>query len=39
VAPVVIGSLPMEKALRGKIRGSGSFLACGDAFLPVDFGI
>jgi diaminohydroxyphosphoribosylaminopyrimidine deaminase/5-amino-6-(5-phosphoribosylamino)uracil reductase len=39
VAPVVIGSLPMEKALRGKIRGAGSFIACGDAFLPVDFGI
>jgi diaminohydroxyphosphoribosylaminopyrimidine deaminase/5-amino-6-(5-phosphoribosylamino)uracil reductase len=37
VAPVVIGSRPIEKALRGKIDGAGSFLACGDSFLSVDF--
>lgn len=38
VAPVVIGSLPIEKALRGKISPAGTFLAWGDAFLAVDFG-
>ena len=37
LSPVVIGSRPIEKALRGKISERESFLACGDSFLTVDF--
>ena len=38
VAPKVIGSRPIEKALCGKINAGESFLACGDSFTAVDFG-
>ena len=37
VAPVVIGSQPIEKALRGKLNVDESFMACGDSFVTVDF--
>ena len=37
VAPVVIGSQPIEKALRGKLNVDESFIACGDSFVTVDF--
>ena len=38
VAPVVIGSRPIEKALRGKLNVDESFMTCGDSFVTVDFG-
>ena len=38
VSPVVIGSQPIEKALRGKLNVDESFMACGDSFVTVDFG-
>ena len=38
VAPVVIGSRPIEKALRGKLNVDESFMACGDSFVTADFG-
>ena len=37
VAPVVIGSQPIEKVLRGKLNVDESFMACGDSFVTVDF--
>ena len=37
VAPVVIGSQPIEKALRGKLNVDESFMAYGDSFVTVDF--
>ena len=37
VAPVVIGSQPIGKALRGKLNVDESFMACGDSFVTVDF--
>jgi diaminohydroxyphosphoribosylaminopyrimidine deaminase/5-amino-6-(5-phosphoribosylamino)uracil reductase len=37
VAPVVIGSRPIEKSLRGKLDVDESFMACGDSFVTVDF--
>jgi len=37
VAPVVIGSQPIGKALRGKLNADESFMACGDSFVAVDF--
>ena len=37
VAPVVIGSQPIEKALRGKLNVDESFMTCGDSFVTVDF--
>ena len=38
VSPVVIGSQPIEKALRGKLNVDESFMAGGDSFVTVDFG-
>jgi diaminohydroxyphosphoribosylaminopyrimidine deaminase/5-amino-6-(5-phosphoribosylamino)uracil reductase len=38
LAPVVIASLPIEKALRGKIDPSATRLSCGDSFLSAVFG-
>ena len=37
VAPVVIGSKPIGRALRGKIDSGGTFLLHSDAFVSVDF--
>ena len=37
VAPVVIGSQPIGKALRGKLNADESFMVCGDSFVTVDF--
>ena len=37
VAPVVIGSRPIGKAIRGKLNADESFIACGDSFVTVDF--
>jgi len=38
MAPKVIGSRTVEKALCGKIDTDGSRVRCGDSFLSVDFG-
>ena len=38
VAPKVIGSRPIGKALCGRINREESFIVCGDAFTAVDFG-
>ena len=38
LAPVVIGSRPIGKALRGKVNADESFIRCGDSFIAVDFG-
>ena len=37
VAPVVIGSRPIGKAIRGRLNVDESFIACGDSFVTVDF--
>jgi len=37
LAPVVIGSRPIGKALRGKTNSDESCMACGDSFVVVDF--
>ena len=37
LAPVVIGSRPIGKALRGKTNSDESFMARGDSFVVVDF--
>lgn len=36
LAPKVIGSRPIEKALTGKFNEGESFMLCGDSFLTVD---
>lgn len=37
VAPVVVGTRPIARALRGRIDTDETFCACGDAFVSVDF--
>lgn len=38
MAPAVIASRPVDRALRGRIDRGGTFCACGDAFISADFG-